>query len=40
MDQQNPMVSEVCIDLWESLHSKVDPGNFNETEMENEVGSI
>lgn len=30
MDQQNPTVSEVCIDLWESLNSRADFGNFNE----------
>lgn len=39
MDQQNPTVSEVCIDLWESLNSRADFGNFNETEMENRVRS-
>lgn len=33
------MVSEVCTDLWENLNSRVDFGNFNETEMENRMRS-
>lgn len=39
MDQQNPMISLVCIDLWERLNSRIDFGNFNETEMENTIRS-
>ena len=39
MDQQNPMISLVCIDLWERLNSRIDFGNFNETEMENRIRS-
>lgn len=35
MDPQNPMVSGDYTGLWESLNSRVDFANFNETEIKN-----